>query len=453
MKKTELVFIPTTQLSHIVAAVETAKLLLERAEHLSITVLIMKPSKDITVDTYTEKISSSNPRLRLVNLPSPDGPPTPSPTFVFEYIESQVAHVREIVSRIMGNSASQLAGLVLDLFTTNFIDVAGEFGIPSYVFSTCSAGYLGMSFKLISDLMSPDSGSIHKLISGADFELSVPYFSVPVPSKVLPGRNSKDHPTDNIILKCLMRLPEAKGIMANTFYEFESNAIDSLNSDVKAPKVYAVGPVLNSSSVDNDDDDVKKWLDNQPEKSVIFLSFGTMGSLDEAQVREIALALEKCGYGFLWCLRNPGIPGLGVAAPPPQNLPEGFLERTKGIGKVIEWAPQQAVLAHAAVGGFVSHCGWNSILESVWFGVPIAAFPLFAEQHLNAFQMVTDLGMAEAITLDYHMDFTGEKQPEIVGWEEIAAALRRMMAASGVRAKVKDMQKKARAGFVEDITM
>ncbi|KAH6780934.1 hypothetical protein C2S52_012171 [Perilla frutescens var. hirtella] len=100
-------------------------------------------------------------------------------------------------------------------------------------------------------------------------------------------------------------------------------------------------------------------------------------------------------------------------------------------------------------GGFVSHFGWNSILESVWFEVPIAAFPLFAEQHLNAFQMVMDLGMAEAITLDYHMDFTGEKQPEIVGWEEIAVALRRLMAAGGVRAKVKDMQKKARAGFVE----
>ncbi|KAH6826357.1 hypothetical protein C2S53_003724 [Perilla frutescens var. hirtella] len=449
MKQIEVVFIPGAALSHIVGAVETAKLLLERAERVSITVVIMKPFKDMKVDTYTEKISSSNPRLRIINLPTPDGPPTPSPTFVFDYMESRLPHVREIVSQLMEKSTSQLAGLVLDLFTTNFIDVAGEFGLPSYVFSTCGACYLGMSWNFISLI---NGHHLPELDSRSDdFELSVPYFSVPVPSKVLPGRNCEDHPTTKCILKCLMRLSEVKGIVVNTFYDLEPYAIDSLMSDVKAPKVYAVGPVLNSSSVD-DDDDVKKWLDNQPEKSVIFLSFGTMGCLDEAQVREIALALEKCGYRFLWCLRNPGIPGV---PPPPttsQVLPEGFLERTKGIGKVIEWAPQKAVLAHPAVGGFVSHCGWNSTLESVWYGVPIAAFPLFAEQHLNAFQIVTELGMAEAITLDYQMDFTGEKPPQIAGWEEIAAAIRRLMAVdggSGVRDKVKDMQKKARAAFQE----
>ena len=64
-------------------------------------------------------------------------------------------------------------------------------------------------------------------------------------------------------------------------------------------------------------------------------------------------------------------------------LPEGFLDRTMSIGKVIGWAQQVAVLTHSAIGGFVSHCGWNSILESIWYGVPVATWPLYAEQQLN----------------------------------------------------------------------
>ncbi|KAK4397859.1 UDP-glycosyltransferase 1 [Sesamum angolense] len=133
-------------------------------------------------------------------------------------------------------------------------------------------------------------------------------------------------------------------------------------------------------------------------------------------------------------------------------LPEGFLERTEGVGKVIGWAPQVAVLSHPAVGGFVSHCGWNSTLESVWFGVPIATFPLYAEQQLNAFQLVKELGMAEAIRIDYKKDFKGEKPPEIVGAEEIEAAIRRLMAeesGSGVRQKVKEMKNKSRMALME----
>ncbi|KAG6405502.1 hypothetical protein SASPL_133092 [Salvia splendens] len=154
--------------------------------------------------------------------------------------------------------------------------------------------------------------------------------------------------------------------------------------------------------------------------------------------------LEESGSRFLWSLKR-----RENSDREERKYFEGFLEMTNGIGRVMGWAPQAAVLAHPAVGGFVSHCGWNSTMESAWFGVPMAAFPMHAEQQLNAFYLVKEMGMA----FDYQMDFTGEKPPESVGWEVIAAAIRRLMAeegGSGVRRKVEEMGRKAREALMED---
>nr|GMC97909.1 anthocyanidin 3-O-glucosyltransferase 2-like [Ipomoea batatas] len=111
---------------------------------------------------------------------------------------------------------------------------------------------------------------------------------------------------------------------------------------------------------------------------VVFLCFGSVATFPESQLKEIAYALESSGQRFLWTLRKPPGPGSIIATEYSnleEVLPEGFLERAKNIGKIIGWAPQTAVLAHPAVGGFVSHCGWNSALESIWFGVPTHHLP------------------------------------------------------------------------------
>lgn len=124
-------------------------------------------------------------------------------------------------------------------------------------------------------------------------------------------------------------------------------------------------------------------------------------------------------------------------------LPEGFLQRTASIGKVIGWAPQAAVLAHCAVGGFVSHCGWNSLLESLWFGVPVATWPIYAEQQMNAFGMVVEMGLAVEIKLDYKKDLFDGKS-NIVTAEEIESGIRRLMEDDDVREKIKEMGKRAK---------
>jgi UDP:flavonoid glycosyltransferase YjiC (YdhE family) len=223
--------------------------------------------------------------------------------------------------------------------------------------------------------------------------------------------------------------------------------------------VYPVGPILNITRNENHEDysdlakqktdSTLKWLDDQPPLSVVFLCFGSMGTFDEAQVKEIACALEQSGLRFLWSLREP--PAKGKIAYPSDYadyrgvLPEGFLDRTSGIGKVIGWAPQVAVLAHPAIGGFVSHCGWNSLLESLWYGVPVGTLPMYAEQHLNAFEMARELGLAVEVSMDYR-----KNSEVIVNAEEIQRGIRQVMDHdSDTRKRVKEMSEMSKKALMD----
>ncbi|EPS58664.1 hypothetical protein M569_16149, partial [Genlisea aurea] len=349
-------------------------------------VLIMKLIKANVVDDYARKISSDPDTptgLHFTHLPSQEDVAAGKPTNAFEYVVSLRDSVRRVVSDLI-DGGTRVGALVLGMFCTSFIDVAGEFDIPAYVFFSSGGSSLGMITHLVSPKF--DGGVNLKQYKNSDEELNIPVFSVPVPAKVFPSVLVQDFPFSSAVLTAFRRLSEVKGIMVNTFHELESYAIETLGSDETFPKIYPVGPVLNLG--DNEEkhgggsgEEIKKWLDNQPENSVVFLCFGSMGSFEAPQVSEIAAALENTGTRFLWSLRKPpGKDSTGMRFPTEYDdfedvLPEGFLERTQGIGKVIGWAPQAAVLSHPAVGGFVSHCGWNSILESIWFGVPVATFP------------------------------------------------------------------------------
>ncbi|KAJ0860409.1 putative anthocyanidin 3-O-glucosyltransferase [Helianthus annuus] len=343
------------------------------------------------------------------------------------------------------------------MFCTSMIDVANEFNVPTFVFFTSNAAFLGFTLyiKSLCDDLNKDVDVVE--LSNSDTEILVPSFVKPVPTKVFWSR-VKTRAGLDFVRWFAQKLGEAKAIMVNTFLELETHAIESLSADTSVPPVYPVGPILNleggSGAGKPYDDDVIRWLDSQPPSSVVFLCFGSMGSFDEVQVKEIARGLELSGYRFVWSLRRP--PSDQTSRSPSDYedpsvvLPEGFLERTHGIGKVIGWAPQAEVLGHDAVGGFVSHCGWNSLLESLWFGVPTAAWPMYAEQQMNAFEMVVELGLAVEIKLDYMKDlFNPIPFAIIVTAVEIENGIRRLMEDNEIRRKVKEMSAKSRSVVVE----
>lgn len=131
-----------------------------------------------------------------------------------------------------------------------------------------------------------------------------------------------------------------------------------------------------------------KWLDSQPKVSVLFISFGSVSSLRAAQITALAKGLEESGQKFLYVCRPPskvdGRDPIDGGLEPSKYLPEDFEERIKGQGFLVPgWAPQLEVLSHPAIGGFLTHCGWNSMLESLCKGVPLLAWPLQAEQRMN----------------------------------------------------------------------
>ncbi|KAK9133814.1 hypothetical protein Scep_013342 [Stephania cephalantha] len=288
-------------------------------------------------------------------------------------------------------------------------------------------------------------------------ELTVPSFANSVPFKVLPNAILDKH---NEAYKWFLhhgrRFREAKGILVNTFGELERYAIESLAVG-ETPKVYAVGPIIDVEgnrqfqfqfqSQSSKRSYYKKWLDEQPKGSVVLLCFGSRGGLtNPMQVREVAAGLEKSGHRFLWVLRraHPAVGG-DRAEEVEEGLPEGFEGRVEGRGMVCEWVDQVGVLGHRAIGGFVSHCGWNSILESLWFGVPIATWPMYAEQQLNAFYMVREKGLAVEMRLDYRLGGGG-----LVTAEEVERGVNEVMEKENeVRRRVEEMSKRSREAVGE----
>ncbi|XP_059651121.1 anthocyanidin 3-O-glucosyltransferase 2-like [Cornus florida] len=450
MQKTaELVFIPSPGVGHLASALEMANLLIRRDERLFITVIIMKAPFETKTSIYTQS-KSEDSRLRFVELPHhesiSDSTSKSGVHFHTALIETNKTRVRDVAARI---KTTRLAGFVVDMFCTGMIDVADELGVPTYVYFTSSAGFLGLVFHLqsIHDHQNEDITQF----KDSDIELSVPSFVNSVPTKVMPSVVLNSQEGASMFLARARCFRRAKGIIVNTFMELEPHAVKSL-SDSKTPPVYPVGPVLNLDSDEGSQqsDAIMRWLDDQPPSSVVFLCFGRMGSFDKEQAKEIADALERSGYRFLWSLRQPPPKGKMELAKeydnPEEVPPEGFWERTAGMGKVIGWAPQMAVLSHPAVGGFVSHCGWNSTLESVWCGVPMAARPLYAEQQMNAFEMVKELGLAVEIKMDYSKDLN---QVPLTA-EEIESGIRKVMTDDGeITKKVNDMKEKSREAMTE----
>ncbi|CAA0830429.1 UDP-glycosyltransferase 73C4 [Striga hermonthica] len=178
------------------------------------------------------------------------------------------------------------------------------------------------------------------------------------------------------------------GTVANTFEELEPEYVRHY-AQVKGKKVWCIGPVslCNEDELDKaqrgkrasvDEHECLQWLGSQEPGSIVYVCLGSMSRLAAAQLVELGLGLEGSGRSFVWVVMNV-----------PDEFEkwfgdEKFEEKVKGRGLLIrEWAPQVLILDHPSVGGFLTHCGWNSTLEGVVAGVPMLTWSVFAEQFSN----------------------------------------------------------------------
>ncbi|XP_020239970.1 UDP-glycosyltransferase 71K1 [Cajanus cajan] len=436
-KNADLIFIPSPGIGHLTSSLEFAQLLINRDSHLSITILCIKFHFTPFAESYIRSVLASQPKIKLIDLPEVEPPSQELALksiehYICTFMESLKPHVMATMQNILSSYPHPVVGLVLDFFCLSMVDVGNELGIPSYMFMTSNVAFTAFMLSLL-------KRQIEDVFSDSDPELLIPGFPDPVPPSVLPGPAFNKDGGYVAFYKLAQRFMDTKGIIVNSFYEMEKYAIGAL-SDGQTPPIYAVGPLIDLKGRPNPNldqaqhDKVLKWLDEQPPSSVVFLCFGSMGSFDPSQTREIAIALKRSGVRFLWAMGSP--PTRDNAD---RTLTEGFLEWMEGRGMICGWAPQVEVLAHKAIGGFVSHCGWNSILESLWFGVPILTWPIYAEQQLNAFRMVREFGLAVELRLDYR------KGSDLVMAEDIEKGLKQLMDKDNmVHKKVKEMQEKAR---------
>ncbi|GAB2280151.1 hypothetical protein Dimus_014788 [Dionaea muscipula] len=213
------------------------------------------------------------------------------------------------------------------------------------------------------------------------------------------------------------------GCVFNSFTALEGEYLDHLKNKLGQGqhhiRVYGVGPLrligggggggeslalararalarVQLQHPDESDTSVLNWLDDQPEGSVLYVCFGSQKLLTRTQTEALAVGLEHSMTRFIWVVRSAKY--LQVEEDGGRSheaIPDGFEERVRDRGLVIKgWAPQVEILNHKAVGGFMSRCGWNSLQESVAAGVMILAWPMDADQFINARLLVDDLGVA-----------------------------------------------------------
>ncbi|PON83985.1 UDP-glucuronosyl/UDP-glucosyltransferase [Trema orientale] len=420
-----LVLYPAPGFHHMVSMVEFGKLILRHHPYFKVTILVTTmPSDTATTSLYIDTISQINVPISFFTLPSIDLPQSIAQSRTEAAVELIRLNSANVVDAL---GALSLTSTVVALITSAF-HVAYHPHIPTYYYFTSCASALAVILYL---------PTIHDQTSKSfkDLDDTLLHFPglPPLKASEMPDAlRDRDDPAYRYFLDVASRLPRLKGVIVNTFDSLEPHVIKAIIDGAcvvseTTPPIYRVGPFI----VDAKDRavgfrevsfDCLAWLDSQPQRSVVFLCFGRRGSFSELQLKEMAIGLEKSNHRFLWVVKSPlnsnTEPDLEVL------LPEGFLERTKDRGVVVKsWAPQSAILSHESIGGFVTHCGWNSVLEAVTCGVPMAAWPLYAEQRMNSVVLVEDMKLATPI----EKVSSSSISEELVSAEELEKRVRLLM--------------------------
>ncbi|KAK7293352.1 hypothetical protein RJT34_16215 [Clitoria ternatea] len=395
-KTTHVAAISIPAFSHQASIIEFCKRLLHVHRHFQITCIF--PAIDAPLPATLSLLHSLPPNIHHTFLPPVNKHHLPQdvpPAVQIQLALSQsIPCLRHALESL--HSTMPLTALVADHFANEALQIAKEFNLLSFVYFPPSAMTLSLFLHL---------PTLHHQVSSEYRDHQEP---IQIPGCVpIHGRDLPEHFQDRsslayeLILERSKRLSLADGFLVNSFPEIEENTLRALKEQATGVPVYLVGPIVqNGLSSEANESECVKWLDKQRLNSVLYVSFGSGGTLCEEQVNELALGLELSGQKFLWVLRAPSDSAnaayLGAANDDPLRfLPNGFLERTKGHGLVVtSWAPQTRILGHASTGGFLTHCGWNSALESIVMGVPMVTWPLFAEQRINAVLLTEGLKVA-----------------------------------------------------------
>ncbi|KAK6156167.1 hypothetical protein DH2020_010415 [Rehmannia glutinosa] len=311
-----------------------------------------------------------------------------------------------------GGGRRRVTCLIMDGVLSFAVPVVEEMGIPFIYFRTVGACSFWANFcfkEVIEAGEVPLKGKDEdKYAYWKKEELDLIVTSVPgmegyLRRRDLPafGRvNDVNDPGFQTIIRETRRTALSSGLILNSFEDLEGPILDQIRKPI--PNLYSIGPLhthlkarlesekiessLPSSSFWEEDRSSVTWLDSQPARSVIYVSFGSVTLLTRNELLEFWYGLVNSGHRFLWVMRPDSIVGNDKDNPIPVELEEGTKER----GYLVGWVPQNEVLAHPSVAAFFTHSGWNSTLESIAAGMPMLCWPYFADQMINS-RFVSDV--------------------------------------------------------------
>ncbi|XP_059287667.1 7-deoxyloganetin glucosyltransferase-like [Lycium ferocissimum] len=298
--------------------------------------------------------------------------------------------------------------IVSDGIMSFTLAAAQELGVPEVLFwTTSTCGFLGyMHYSTIIEKGYIPLKDASQLTNGY---LETTLDCIPGMENIrlrdLPSFLRTTNPDEYMIKFVLQeteRARKASAIVLNTFEALESEVLESLRTLL--PPVYPIGP-LHLLVKHVDDENLKglgsslwkeepeciQWLDTKEPNSVVYVNFGSITVMTPNQLMEFAWGLANSQQEFLWIIRPDIVSGDEAILPPE------FVEETKKRGMLASWCSQEEVLNHPAIGGFLTHSGWNSTLESISSGVPMVCWPFFAEQQTNCWFSVTKWGVGMEI--------------------------------------------------------
>ncbi|KAF8377965.1 hypothetical protein HHK36_031354 [Tetracentron sinense] len=269
--------------------------------------------------------------------------------------------------------------LVYDANLPWALDIAKRLGLPGAAFFTQSCAAIASYYSMHQEMLGESPREPAFPMPG------LPPLGLPnLPS--LGSASGQCPPIVRYILNQFSNIEKADWVLFNSFDKLEYEVVKWMG---KLWPVKTIGPTVPSVYLDNrvegdkgygfslykpDSDACMKWLNTKETGSVVYVSFGSAASLNAEQMEEMAWALKQNNSNFLWVVKTSE----------KNNLPSKFLEEMSDKGLVVTWCPQLEVLAHHAVGCFITHCGWNSTVEALSFGVPMVGMPQFLDQMTNA---------------------------------------------------------------------
>ncbi|KAK4782529.1 hypothetical protein SAY86_016631 [Trapa natans] len=403
-----LLVYPFSSPGHIIPLLDLTERLISRG--LSVTVLVTPPNLRLL-----QPLLSRHPTTNIDALVVPAPEPASSVMqhrLIHRFRAMQEHHSPAIISWFASRRNPPVA-IISDFFLGWTLHLARQLGIPRIVFSPSAAFALSVDFSLWRDLpmnehpQQEEDDEFVVTLSDLPNSPSYPWWQLSFIYRMF----IRGDPVLEFHRDAMLANIDSWGAVFNSFAEIERPYLDYMEKRVLGRgRVWAVGPLLpppvdggstkavaergGSSSVPVKD--VVSWLDACSDLSVVYICFGSRMVLNGEQTAALAEALETSGVHFIWCVREDGSNSTGTVAEEESGaaVPEGFEDRTARRGLVIKgWAPQVLILQHRAVGSFVTHCGWNSVLEGLAAGVVMLTWPMGADQFSDAKLLVDQLGV------------------------------------------------------------